>query len=98
MDFEKEVHDDSKRIINEGAIHFPENSFQNLLRKEQKRVFCNSSMTPYYDKVCFTFSPKILTAHEALNGSSIIKFPSEKTLTDYSSIFHPNASFQLEVC
>ena len=101
IDLEKEVHDDFRRIIDEVVMQCPETSFQNLFWKEQKRAFCHSSMGQRWRPMMRRFALHLYlrssVAYWALKESSVIKLPSERTLRDYSKIFHPNAGFRLKV-
>ena len=101
VDLESEVHSDFTKLIENGAKQFPENSFQNMFWKEQKKAFERSSKGQRWHPMMIRFALHLHlrspAAYRALKESSVIKLPSERTLRDYSSIVHPTAGFKKEV-
>ena len=101
VDLEHEIHSDFTKLLEDGAKQFPENSFQNLFWKEQKKAFARSSKGQRWHPMMIRFALHLHlrspAAYRALKESSVVKLPSERTLRDYSSIFHPAAGFKKEV-
>ena len=101
IDLETEVHKDFRQILESGAKEFPDNSFQNLFWKEQKKAFEHSNQGQRWHPMMIRFALHLHlrspAANKALKETSVIKLPSERTLRDYSSLFHPRAGFNREV-
>lgn len=97
IDLEKEVHDDFRQILENGTKDFPENSFQNLFWREQEKAFDHSNKRQRWHPVMIRFALHLhlrsAAAYKALKEIFVIKLPSERTLRDYSNLFHPKAGF-----
>eukprot|EP00795_Rhopilema_esculentum_P008149 gene8149-14073_t len=68
---------------------------------EQKKAFEHSNQGQRWHPMMIRFALHLHlrspAAYKALKESSVIKLPSERTLRDYSSLFHPRAGFNREV-
>eukprot|EP00795_Rhopilema_esculentum_P017480 gene17480-9089_t len=101
VNLDNEMHDNLSSIIERGATSLPENSFENLFWKEQKRAF-ESSKTGYkWHPMMIRFALhlhlKSPAAYRSLKESLVIRLPSERTLRDYSNVFQPSVGFKKEV-
>eukprot|EP00794_Sanderia_malayensis_P008456 gene8456-9360_t len=100
IQLDPDLHDDFQNLIENVKQELPEDSFEKLFWEQQQSAFQSNPKGTRWHPMMIRFALHIdlrsPSTYKALRESGVIKLPSERTLRDYSNVFHPSPGFKKE--
>lgn len=100
IQLDADLHNDCQNLIENIKQELPEDSFEKLFWEQQQKAFQSDPKGTRWHPMMIRFALHIHlrspSAYKALRESGVIKLPSERTLRDYSNVFHPSPGFKKE--
>ena len=94
------LHNDFQNLIENVKQELPEDSFEKLFWEQQQKAFQSNPKGIRWHPMMVRFALHIHlrspSTYKALRESGVMKLPSERTLRDYSNVFHPSPGFKKE--
>ena len=94
------LHNDFQNLIENVKQELPEDSFEKLFWEQQQKAFQSNPKGIRWHPMMVRFALHIHlrspSTYKALRESGVMKLPSERTLRDYSIVFHPSPGFKKE--